>query len=331
MPMSPSISVSFLGLAAAAVRPPGSSISNAECRNVRVVPTAACRPYAPSIVMATREEDTALGTPPAEVDYEREVYLRPDEQPYRDGDRPAGFVGLALTNFRRQGAELVGDALEAVGLRDRDPARLPDCLNVQLSNEAVQEFEARRVRAGGAVDAHPVSRALYEVGCLFLDRFFDGRPIQRFYFLEVIARCPYFSYVSCLHLFESLGWWRAPELRNVHYAEEANELHHLLIMEALGGSREWRDRFLSTHCSIAYYWAVTVTFIFSPAVAYEFMALLEAHAVDTYLCFAQVNRERLQSLPPPAVARSYYSSGDLYLFDAFQVRARAQGYEPAPL
>ncbi len=31
---------------------------------------------------------------------------------------------------------------------------------------------------------------------------------------------PYFSYISCLHLYESLGWWRAAaELRKVHFAE----------------------------------------------------------------------------------------------------------------
>ena len=70
-----------------------------------------------------------------------------------------------------------------------------------------------------------MSRKLYDVGCLFLDTLFDERPIQRFWFLEVIARIPYFSYVSMLHLYESFGWWRGPELRKVHNAEEWNELH----------------------------------------------------------------------------------------------------------
>lgn len=31
----------------------------------------------------------------------------------------------------------------------------------------------------------------------------------------MIARIPYFSYVSMLHLYESFGWWRACELRKV--------------------------------------------------------------------------------------------------------------------
>ena len=43
------------------------------------------------------------------------------------------------------------------------------------------------------------------------------RPeLQRFWFLETVARMPYFSYISMLHLYESLGWWRAgAELRRV--------------------------------------------------------------------------------------------------------------------
>ena len=48
------------------------------------------------------------------------------------------------------------------------------------------------------------------------------------------------------------------------------------------------------------------------------MELLEAHAVDTYTTFLNENRKRLSQLPPPAVARSYYKTGDLYLFDDFQ-------------
>ena len=32
----------------------------------------------------------------------------------------------------------------------------------------------------------------------------------------MVARMPYFAYISMLHLYESLGWWRAgAELRKV--------------------------------------------------------------------------------------------------------------------
>ena len=129
-----------------------------------------------------------------------------------------------------------------------------------------------------------------------MDTLFDERPIQRFWFLEVIARIPYFSYVSMLHLYESFGWWRGPELRKVHNAEEWNELHHLLIMESLGGNSLWSDRFLGYHVAIVYYWTLNVVFLFSPRIAYQFMELLEAHAVDTYGTFVVQNRERLAEL-----------------------------------
>ena len=63
--------------------------------------------------------------------------------------------------------------------------------------------------------------------CLFLDWLFENRPIQRFWFLETVARLPYSSYISCISLYESLGWWRAAaDLRKVHFAEELNETIH---------------------------------------------------------------------------------------------------------
>ncbi|KAF5834555.1 hypothetical protein DUNSADRAFT_8722 [Dunaliella salina] len=126
-------------------------------------------------------------------------------------------------------------------------------------------------------------------------------PRKRFWFLETVARMPYFSYISCIHLYETLGWWRAAaDLRKIHFAEEWNELHHLQIMEALGGDRLWFDRFLGYHAAIAYYW------------------LLEAHAVDTYGEFVDANEELLKELEPPLVAVQYYRSPDLYMFDEFQ-------------
>lgn len=221
---------------------------------------------------------------------------------------------------RKQGKTILVQLGETVGLVPKDPLRPPFCLGLVLSNEAVKEAERRREATGGRVEAHPVSRGLYDLGCLFLDNLFDGRPIQRFWFLEIIARIPYFSYVSMLHLYESFGWWRAPELRKVHSAEEWNELHHLLIMEALGGNSQWSDRFLGYHVAFLYYWFLVGVYLCSPRIAYEFMELLEAHAVDTYATFIKENRQRLKMLPPPAVATSYYTAGDLYFFDDFQMR-----------
>eukprot|EP01025_Chloroclados_australasicus_P024682 TRINITY_DN24749_c0_g4_i1.p1 TRINITY_DN24749_c0_g4~~TRINITY_DN24749_c0_g4_i1.p1 ORF type:complete len:339 (-),score=45.17 TRINITY_DN24749_c0_g4_i1:501-1517(-) len=65
----------------------------------------------------------------------------------------------------------------------------------------------------------------YHILCWVLDVVYEGRPIQRFWVLEEVARMPYFAYISMLHLYESLGWWRAgAALRKVHFAEENEEL-----------------------------------------------------------------------------------------------------------
>jgi hypothetical protein len=43
---------------------------------------------------------------------------------------------------------------------------------------------------------------------------------QKFWVLETVARIPYFAYISILHLYESIGFWRAgAELRKIHFAE----------------------------------------------------------------------------------------------------------------
>eukprot|EP00971_Amphidinium_carterae_P190452 3779769-Amphidinium_carterae.1 len=44
------------------------------------------------------------------------------------------------------------------------------------------------------------------------------------------------------------------ERRFVLIHKEDNELHHLLIMESLGGDQRWFDRFLAQHGAVAYYW-----------------------------------------------------------------------------
>lgn len=149
---------------------------------------------------------------------------------------------------------------------------------------------------------------------------------QRFWFLETVARMPYFAYISMLHLYESLGWWRGgAELRRVHFAEEWNELHHLQIMEALGGDSSWADRALAAHASLFYYWACIGAYLFSPATAYAFSELVEGHAVDTYTQFFEENEAALKALAPPRVALEYYRAADPYLFDALDT-----GEDPLP-
>ena len=52
--------------------------------------------------------------------------------------------------------------------------------------------------------------------------------------------------------------------RQIHFAEEWNELHHLQIMESLGGDQYWVDRFLAQHAAVFYYWTVVGFFAVRP-------------------------------------------------------------------
>jgi Alternative oxidase len=54
-------------------------------------------------------------------------------------------------------------------------------------------------------------------------------------------------------------------------------------------------------------------YLVSPRIAYQFLELLESHAVDTYATFINENRSNLAALPAPQIAKSYYVSGDLYV------------------
>jgi ubiquinol oxidase len=110
---------------------------------------------------------------------------------------------------------------------------------------------------------------------------YGERHYARFYALETIARVPYFAYTSVLHLYETLGWWRRADYMKIHFAESWNELHHLLIMEELGGNARFTDRFVAQHIAFFYYWLVTVLYMLAPPVAYNLNEHVERHAFDT--------------------------------------------------
>jgi len=168
-----------------------------------------------------------------------------------------------------------------------------------------------RAHARPAVPAPWLIKAPYLFLCGQLDSLFEGRPIERFWFLETVARMPYFAYVSLLHLYETLGWWRrSAGMKRVHFEEECNEFHHLLIVESLGGDQSWGTRFLAQHSAIVYYFLLVGMWLLSPTLAYNFSELLEAHAVDTYTEFLSANEQALRALPPPQVAIEYYGAKD---------------------
>uniref|UniRef100_A0A0C9RS96 Ubiquinol oxidase n=1 Tax=Wollemia nobilis TaxID=56998 RepID=A0A0C9RS96_9CONI len=159
---------------------------------------------------------------------------------------------------------------------------------------------------------------LTELVIKILDAFYSERHYARFYVLETIARVPYFAFVSVLHMYESFGWWRRADYLKVHFAESWNELHHLLIMESLGGDERWIDRFLAQHIAVFYYFMTAFMYAVSPRMAYHFSECVEKHAYSTYDMFIKLQGEELKKLPAPEVAVKYYTQGDLYLFDEFQ-------------
>lgn len=151
-----------------------------------------------------------------------------------------------------------------------------------------------------------------------LDVLYHDRHYARFYVLETIARVPYFAFTSVLHLYESCGWWRRSDYLKVHFAESWNELHHLLIMEELGGNEFWFDRFLSQHIAFVYYFLTVFMYALSPRMAYNFSECVERHAYSTYDKFLKLQGDELKKLPAPQIAIKYYMDEDLYMFDEFQ-------------
>ncbi|XP_022720668.1 ubiquinol oxidase 4, chloroplastic/chromoplastic-like isoform X1 [Durio zibethinus] len=151
-----------------------------------------------------------------------------------------------------------------------------------------------------------------------LDTLYHDRDYARFFVLETIARVPYFAFISVLHMYESFGWWRRADYLKVHFAESWNEMHHLLIMEELGGNSWWFDRFLAQHIAIFYYIMTVLMYALSPRMAYHFSECVESHAFETYDKFIRARGEELKKKPAPEVAIKYYTGGDLYLFDEFQ-------------
>lgn len=173
-----------------------------------------------------------------------------------------------------------------------------------------------------------VIRSLVGILVFVTDVVYQHRPYPRFYVLETIARVPYFAYLSVLHLYETLGFWRKADWLKVHFAETWNELHHLLIMESLGGSDQWGDRFLAQHIAMAYYWIVVPLYMLFPRYAYYMMELIEDHAYHTYNTYLTTHEETLKAQPAPQIAINYYRDGDLYMFEEMQTATRSEFRRP---
>jgi ubiquinol oxidase len=151
-----------------------------------------------------------------------------------------------------------------------------------------------------------INKAVVKSAVKVIDKVYKDRDYARFYVLETVARVPYFSFVSVLHLYETLGVWRKADFLETHFAQTMNEYHHLLIMEDLGGDERFVDRFFAQHTAFAYYWLTCLLYVVSPRMAYNLSEQVEEHAYHTYDEFLKQNGTSLSLEHPPAVATNYY-------------------------
>lgn len=158
-------------------------------------------------------------------------------------------------------------------------------------------------------------------------QYYGDRTYARFYALETIARVPYFGYLCVLHLYETLGQWRKAEYLKVHFAESYNELHHLLIMEELGGNLLFKDRWFAQHAAFFYFFVVVMLYLANPKNAYNLNQHVEEHAFLTYDQFLADNGEELMGQPAPMIAKKYYGSDKLYVFNGLHNNPEGHTFE----
>ena len=129
-----------------------------------------------------------------------------------------------------------------------------------------------------------------------LDFIYSDRHLQRFWVLEVIARSPYFAFLSVLHFKESLGIKndKTMFLMKEHFYQAINETEHLKEMEKRGGDKYWVDRFLARHLVLIYYWIMVLYYFFSPCNAYDVNIKIEEHAFNTYTKYLKDNPNDLK-------------------------------------
>ena len=161
-----------------------------------------------------------------------------------------------------------------------------------------------------------INKTIVKTAVNVIDKVYKDRDYARFYVLETVARVPYFSFVSVLHMYESLGIWRKADYLETHFAQTMNEYHHLLIMEDLGGDARFVDRFFAQHTAFVYYWLTCLLYVVSPRMAYNLSEQVEEHAYHTYDEFLKHN-EKILSIQMPTVTASTYYSDVENMYDVF--------------
>ena len=123
-----------------------------------------------------------------------------------------------------------------------------------------------------------------------LDNLYKQRYVQRFWVLEVIARSPYFAFLSVLHFKESLGIKneKTMYLMKEHFYQAINETEHLEEMERRGGNKFWIDKFFARHLVLIYYWIMVIYYFLSPQNAYDVNIKIEEHAFKSYSKYLEI-------------------------------------------
>ncbi|KAL7495089.1 hypothetical protein ACHAWT_007324 [Skeletonema menzelii] len=249
------------------------------------------------------------------------------DERFQDYGPPTNILSLGSQQFMRNLRAMFNEYSQDernIQLTPRQIELQEQLSTLTLNSTAIWERE----RSRGPLIAPLIIKAPYLVLCFLLDVIFEGRnPFQRFFLLETVARMPYFSYITMLHLYETLGFWRrSADIKRIHFAEEWNEFHHLLIQESLGGDQPYYVRFMAQHSALAYYIVLCMLWMTSPSLSYKFSEMLETHAVDTYGQFVDENEEKLKELPPSLIAVEYYTVGlSDPMFGEYQTKHGANG------
>lgn len=135
-----------------------------------------------------------------------------------------------------------------------------------------------------------------------------NQSYNKFYMLETIARIPYFSYLSTLHLYQSLGLHPALELLDLHYKETVNEQYHLMVMEELCGVVRWYEILILRFVSIIYYLLAFLLYILCPTSGYYLMEVVETYAANSYTKFLNKNEKELKSTLASGFSLKYFFS-----------------------
>ena len=125
----------------------------------------------------------------------------------------------------------------------------------------------------------------------FFINFLIKDKIAQFYFLELIAKVPYQTYLDIIKL-----TGRNKNNYNLHKKELENEVLHCLIAEELLGKKPLLVYYSSLVFCSGYYLLNFCMFLVFPKLAYLLMSIIEEHAYAKYIYFIDNNKDFLKNL-----------------------------------